>query len=177
MRIIGGKLKGRKIVAPAKLPVRPTTDFAKEALFNILRNEFVFSDLKILDVCAGTGNISYEFASRGVENILALDLNFGCVKFIQQTAKENDLSIRAMRVDAIRFLSKKGKNEYSLIFADPPYALKTLSTIPDLVFDNEWLEENGTLILEHGQENNFENHKYFQKQKKYGHVHFSFFEK
>ncbi|WP_396179566.1 RsmD family RNA methyltransferase, partial [Flavobacterium sp.] len=97
MRIISGKYKGRRISPPKNLPVRPTTDMSKEALFNVLNNHFNFSGLKVLDLFAGTGNISYEFASRGCDNVIAVDGDFGCIKFIKQTAQEFDFTITAIK--------------------------------------------------------------------------------
>ena len=104
MRIISGTYKGRKIVAPAKLPVRPTTDMAKEALFNILNNQYYFDDISVLDLFSGTGNISYEFASRGTEDITAVDDNYGCIKFINSTAENFDMPIKTIKSDVFKFL-------------------------------------------------------------------------
>src|SRR6476620_10152238 len=109
-------------MAPKNLPVRPTTDMSKEALFNILNNHFNFSELKVLDLFAGTGNISYEFASRGSEDITCIDGDFGCVAFINKTAKEFEFNIMAIKSDVIKFLEKH-KGNYDIIFADPPYGM------------------------------------------------------
>ena len=104
MRIISGKYKGRKLVAPKKLPVRPTTDMAKEALFNILNNRYYFDEISVLDLFAGTGNISYEFASRGTDNITCVDQNYGCIKYINETAESFEMSINTIKSDVFSFL-------------------------------------------------------------------------
>ena len=150
MRIISGKYKGRRINAPKNLPVRPTTDMSKESLFNILNNHFHFDGLKILDLFSGTGNISYEFGSRGAGNITAVDGDFGCVKFIKKTAEEFELPITAIKSDVIKFL-KTNKSSYDIIFADPPYDMpqKDFEEIISLVFDYVFLVEDGMLIVEH----------------------------
>ena len=107
MRIISGKYKSRRIIAPNKLPVRPTTDMAKEALFNILNNRYYFDEVSFLDLFAGTGNISYEFSSRGCEKITAVDADYGCIQFINTTATELDLSITALKSEVSAFLEKR----------------------------------------------------------------------
>ena len=116
MRIISGKFKARRIIAPKKLPVRPTTDMAKEALFNILNHRYHFHDISFLDLFAGTGNISYEFASRGTESILCVDQNFHCIKFIEKTAKEFEMPIQVTKADVFGFLEKT-KQTKTIIFA------------------------------------------------------------
>ena len=120
MRIISGSHKGRRILAPKKLPVRPTTDRSKEGLFNILQHRLNFNSLHVLDLFSGTGNISYEFASRGVANITAIDQNRHCVNFIKKTAIDLGLSINSSQCDSISFLEKK-TSHYDIIFGDPPY--------------------------------------------------------
>ena len=177
MRIISGKYKGRRINAPKNLPVRPTTDMSKESLFNILNNHFHFDGLKILDLFSGTGNISYEFGSRGAGNITAVDGDFGCVKFIKKTAEEFELPITAIKSDVIKFL-KTNKSSYDIIFADPPYDMpqKDFEEIISLVFDNEFLEEDGMLIVEHSKYTKLEHMINFSFQKSYGGSFFTFFE-
>ncbi|WP_136666622.1 16S rRNA (guanine(966)-N(2))-methyltransferase RsmD [Flavobacterium sp. H122] len=177
MRIISGKYKGRRIIAPKNLPVRPTTDMAKEALFNILNNYFNFSDLKILDLFSGTGNISYEFASRGADAIISVDADFGCVNFVKKTAKEFDMDITPIKSDVFKFL-EKNKTEYDIIFADPPYGLeqKDFERIVDLVFENNLLSADGMMILEHSKFTNLEQKENFSFSKNYGGSVFSFFE-
>lgn len=177
MRIISGKYKGRRIVAPKNLPVRPTTDMAKEALFNILNNYFNFTNLKILDLFSGTGNISYEFASRGADAIISVDADFGCVNFIKKTAKEFEMDITPIKSDVFKFL-EKNKSEYDIIFADPPYGLeqKDFEKIVDLVFENNLLSKDGMMILEHSKYTNLEKKENFTFGKTYGGSVFSFFE-
>lgn len=178
MRIISGKLKGRKLLAPKKLPVRPTTDMAKEALFNILNNQFYFDEISVLDLFAGTGNISYEFASRGTEQILAVDSHFGCIKFINQTADQFDLPIQTIKADVFKFLENT-KQKHDLIFADPPYdfSIEVFEKIPQLVFENDLLETEGVLIVEHSKHTNLSHLEHFEYAKHYGGNAFSFFEK
>ncbi|MDY2586532.1 RsmD family RNA methyltransferase [Winogradskyella aquimaris] len=177
MRIISGTYKGRKIVAPAKLPVRPTTDMAKEALFNILNNQYYFDDISVLDLFAGTGNISYEFASRGTEDITAVDDHYQCTKFISHTAKALEMPIRAIKSDVFKFL-ENSKQQYSIIFADPPYnfSIDLFSKIPKLVFDNKLLDDRGLLIIEHSKHTDLSDLSNYSHSKKYGGNMFSFFE-
>ena len=177
MRIISGKFKGRRIFPPKNLPVRPTTDMSKEALFNVLNNHFSFEGLKILDLFAGTGNISFEFASRGSDNITSVDVDFGCVKFIKQVAEEYDFNIAAMRSDVFKFL-EKNTNSYDIIFADPPYALdqKTFENIVTLVFHQELLREDGMMVIEHSKYTKLDHMIHFSFKKSYGGSIFSFFE-
>ena len=141
MRIISGKHKSRRLQAPKNLPVRPTTDMAKEALFNILNNQYYLDSISVLDLFSGTGNISYEFASRGTENITAVDGDFGCIRFINETAESFEMTIQTVKSDVFKFL-ENFKQEHTIIFADPPYefSIKEFSKIPDLVFQNNLLE-------------------------------------
>lgn len=177
MRIISGKYKGRRISPPKGLPVRPTTDMSKEALFNVLNNYFNFSGLKVLDLFAGTGNISYEFASRGSENITCVDGDFGCVKFIKQTADEFDFNIAGIKSDVFKFL-EKNKSSYDIIFADPPYNLdqKTFEKLVELIFANELLQEDGMMVIEHSKYTKLDHMINFSFKKSYGGSIFSFFE-
>jgi 16S rRNA (guanine966-N2)-methyltransferase len=177
MRIISGKYKGRRISPPKGLPVRPTTDMSKEALFNVLNNHFSFENLKILDLFAGTGNISYEFASRGSTPITSVDGDFGCVKFIKQVAAEYDFNIAATKSDVFSYL-EKCKTSYDIIFADPPYALdqKTFEKIVLLIFEKELLNEEGMMVIEHSKYTKLDHMINFSFQKTYGGSIFSFFE-
>lgn len=178
MRIISGKHKSKRLHAPKNLPVRPTTDMAKEALFNIINNSYYLNDLSVLDLFSGTGNISYEFGSRGTENITAVDAHFGCIKYINTTSKELDLNINALKSDVFKYLEKTNAT-FDIIFADPPYGfeIELFEKIVDLVFDNNLLNEEGTLIVEHSKHTDLSNHKHFSSSKKYGGNMFSFFEK
>jgi 16S rRNA (guanine(966)-N(2))-methyltransferase RsmD len=177
VRIISGKFKGRRIFPPKNLPVRPTTDMSKEALFNVLNNHFSFEGLKVLDLFSGTGNISFEFASRGSDNITSVDADFGCVKFIKQVAEEYDFNIAAMRSDVFKFL-EKNTNSYDIIFADPPYALdqKTFENIVTLIFKQELLREDGMMVIEHSKYTKLDHMIHFSFKKSYGGSIFSFFE-
>lgn len=178
MRIISGEHKSRKIVAPKKLPVRPTTDMAKESLFNILNNLYYFDEISVLDLFAGTGNISYEFASRGTKRIIDVDKDFGCTKFISETANKLDMSIEVIKSDVFKYLEKVNQ-KHDIIFADPPYnfELAMFSKIPELVFENNLLENNGILIIEHSKHTDLTNLANFSYSKSYGGNMFSFFEK
>lgn len=177
MRIISGLFKGRRITAPKKLPVRPTTDMAKEALFNILNNQYYFDDISVLDLFSGTGNISYEFASRGTEKITAVDAHFGCIKFINETADAFEMTISTIKSDVFKFL-EKSKQKHSIIFADPPYdfELEAFSKIPELVFENELLEDEGILIVEHSKHTDLSHLAHYSDSKSYGGNMFSIFE-
>jgi 16S rRNA (guanine(966)-N(2))-methyltransferase RsmD len=178
MRIISGEHKGRKIVAPKKLPVRPTTDMAKESLFNILNNLFYFDEIYVLDLFAGTGNISYEFASRGTEHIISVDKDFGCTKFISQTSETLNMPIQVIKSDVFKFLELTNQ-KFTIIFADPPYNfnLEQFSKIPQLVFSHNLLEQDGVLIVEHSKQTDLSNATNFSHSKSYGGNMFSFFER
>jgi len=177
MRIISGNYKGRRITAPKKLPVRPTTDMAKEALFNIINNRYYFEDISILDLFSGTGNISFEFASRGVKNIIAVDQNSGCAQFISKTSEELRFDISVIKSDVFKYLNK-AHFKSDIIFADPPYNFnqEQFGKIPQLVFENSLLRENGMLIIEHSEQTDLSKMLYYSESRKYGGNLFSFFE-
>lgn len=177
MRIVSGKLKGRRITAPKNLPVRPTTDMAKEALFNILNNHYYFDSLSVIDLFSGTGNIAYEFASRGSKNIFAIDGDYNCIKFINNTCKQLDISINAFRNDVFKFL-KKTPLTSDIIFADPPYdmELDSFLSIADIVFERKLLNDGGVLVIEHSKHMDLSSHELLSYSKKYGGSVFSFFE-
>ena len=177
MRIIRGTHKGRRIHVPGKLPVRPTTDLAKESLFNILENSYYTDEITVLDLFAGTGGISYEFASRGSIEVVAVDMNPKCVKFIQETAKTFKFSqIRTVKENVRSFLHH-AVQKFDIIFADPPYDLhqEDLDNIIIAVFEKGLLKENGSLIIEHGKDKHFDHFPELSELRKYGQVHFSFF--
>ncbi|SMC55825.1 RsmD family RNA methyltransferase [Cellulophaga tyrosinoxydans] len=176
MRIISGKHKGRKITAPNKLPVRPTTDMAKEGLFNILNNTYYFNDISVLDLFSGTGNIAFEFGSRGCASITAVDENHGCIKFISETTEKLELPISAIKSDVFSYLEKSG-SKFDIIFADPPYDLEfsDFSKIPELVFSRGLLLEDGVLVIEHSKHTDLSKLPHFNNQRKYGASVFSFF--
>ncbi|MHC5202400.1 RsmD family RNA methyltransferase [Myroides sp. LJL119] len=177
MRIISGKLKGRRILPPRNLPVRPTTDMSKEALFSILNHHFNLSQLTVLDLFAGTGNISYEFASRGSQDIVSVDADFGCVNFIKKTAKEFDLNIEAFKSDVFKFIQKH-KQSYDIVFADPPYDFTQdqFEKIVKDILSVPLLQSDGMLIVEHSKFTKLDHLEHFSFSKNYGGSVFSFFE-
>lgn len=178
MRIISGKYKSRRLTAPKNLPVRPTTDMAKEGLFNVLNNWYYFHEINVLDLFSGTGNISFEFGSRGTTDILAVDQHSGCIHFINKTAEALELPIQTIKSDVFSFLEKH-QGTYDVVFADPPYDLseEQFAAIATTVFKNDLLSEKGTLVIEHSQETNLSNVPNFTQSKRYGGCLFSFFEK
>jgi len=177
MRIISGKHKSKRLTAPKKLPIRPTTDMAKEGLFNVLNNWYYFNEIKVLDLFSGSGNISYEFASRGTTEILAVDQHHGCIQFINKTAVELEANIDCIKADVFSFLEKH-KASYDVVFADPPYDFteEQFAKIPALVFENNLLSNKGTLIVEHSEQTDLSTLPYFTQSKRYGGCYFSFFE-
>ena len=177
MRIIGGKLRGKTILPPQGYKARPTTDFAKEGLFNILNNEYEMEGLKVLDLFGGTGAISYEFASRGAERVYCVEMLPLHANFIKsQAAKFGMNNLTVVRHNVFEFL-EICHEKFDIIFADTHYALEGLANIPDKVFECDILHPGAYFILEHPEEFNFSEHQYFVKERKYGNVHFSFFEK
>ncbi|MFK7786416.1 MAG: 16S rRNA (guanine(966)-N(2))-methyltransferase RsmD [Crocinitomicaceae bacterium] len=177
MRIIRGKYKTRKYGIPKKFPSRPTTDFAKEGLFNVLTHQLVMDDLKILDLCAGTGSISIEFLSREAGTVIAVDQNYNCVRHIQEMAKRFDCTddLLVYKSEILKFLEKTNQ-KFDLIFADPPYEYKHHARIAEIVFERDLLEEDGLLIIEHGKQTDLSDITHFDFSRTYGNVHFSFFQ-
>lgn len=177
MRIISGKYKGRSIHPPKNLRARPTTDFAKENLFNVLNNRLDLEGLDVLDLFAGTGSISYEFASRGAATVTAVEINAVHVNFIQSTARTLGID-NLFVVRANSFLYVKGvKKQFDLVFADPPYDIKGSEELPAMVFGQDILREEGLFILEHSGNLQFGDSPFFLESRSYGSVHFSFFKK
>lgn len=176
MRIVSGLHKGKRLTAPKKLPVRPTTDFAKEALFNILNNHYHFSALTVIDLFSGTGNISFEFASRGAESIISVDSHFECIKYINKISEELDMPIRTVKSDAFKYLSA-GPDSADIIFADPPYDFETesLEQLVSLTFEKKLLREGGVLVIEHSKKMDLSSVEHFSESRKYGNSVFSFF--
>lgn len=177
MRIIGGAFKGRKFTPPAKnWPTRPTTDFAKEGLFNILNNRIDFSEIKVLDLFGGTGNHSYEFISRGCTDVTYVDQYRGCVQFAKKTAATLEIEdrMKIMQTDVFKFL-KRTSEQYDYIFADPPFNLPKAKAIPDLIFEKDLLKEGGLFVMEHADVHSFEQHPRFEESRNYGKIVFSFF--
>jgi len=177
MRIVSGTHKSKRIYAPKNLPVRPTTDMAKESLFNILNNDYYFDEIRVLDLFSGTGNISYEFASRGTQQILSVDQNLNCIRFIQKTAEELGFkAITTLKADVFEFVTKH-KQEYDVIFADAPYDIEGLESVIENIFKHDLLANNGVLIIEHPKEQDFSELPNYINKRRYGNVNFSFFER
>lgn len=176
MRIISGKHRGKRIRAPKHLAVRPTTDLAKEALFNILNNSFYWNECTILDLYAGTGNISFEFASRGAPEVTAVDKDSKSAAFIAETAKILQLPIRVIKSEVQKFLSK-ATGKYEIIFADPPYnmTVENFARIPYQVFERALLTDGGVLIIEHSKHTDLSDLDNFSESRRYGGSVFSFF--
>ena len=177
MRIIGGRLKGIRFNAPDSLPVRPTTDMAKEALFNILYNTYDFDSCDVLDLFCGTGNVSFEFASRGARHVTAVDKHSGCIYWVKSVIEKHGLNeIDVQKADVFKFLVSDNKS-YQIIFADPPYDLPTIPRIPELVMERNLLTDNGMLIVEHPSLLKLNNQLGYTETRRYGNSSFSFFEK
>ena len=177
MRIIGGDFKGRRFIPPAKnWPTRPTTDFSKEGLFNILMNHFDFTAMKVLDLFGGTGNHSYEFISRGCRDVTYVDKFPGCVAFVKKTAALLNIedSIQIIRGDVFRFIASTDA-QYDYIFAGPPYGLAALDSIPDLIFEKKLLKPDAWFVLEHNPNHDFKKHPHYWQERHYGKTIFSFF--
>ena len=177
MRIVSGKYRGRRLQPPVNLPIRPTTDFAKEGLFNVLNNTIDFESIKVLDLFSGTGSIAFEFLSRGAIEVTAIDSNHRCIEFIKKTAESFGAeNIKAVKSNSFVFI-KHMNATYDLIFADPPYDLDGIEAIPDLIFESSLLTDDGMLILEHSSAYKFEKNQNFQMHRQYGSVNFSFFKR
>ena len=176
MRIISGTYKGKRLAAPKSLPVRPTTDFAKEALFNILNNRLHFSETSLLDLFSGTGNISFEFGSRGCPQITAVDKHHGCIKYISQISEELDFKIQTVKADCFKFLST-GRGSFDVIFADPPYDFpkEQLQKLVATSIDNGFLKNEGVFIMEHSKHLDLSDTNNFIEARRYGGSVFSFF--
>ena len=175
MRIVSGFHRGRRINPPAKLPVRPTTDAAKETLFNILANRYAFEEISFLDLFAGTGNISYEVASRGCSDLIAVDSNYQCTGFIKSVGTELNLEgLKVERNDVYGYL-KFVSRTFDIIFADPPYQNRDLHRIHELVFQRNILKQEGCLIVEHGDDQSFSELEHFSDHRTIGSVNFTIF--
>jgi len=175
MRIVSGKYRGRRLQPPVNLPVRPTTDFAKEGLFNVLNNLVDFSSLNVLDLFTGTGSIAFEFVSRGVEKVMAIDANHRCIDFIKKTAETFGAgNLKPVKTNVYVFL-RHTTGKFDLIFADPPYEMEGISELPDLILSSALLSSDGLFILEHAAHHKFETHPCFDQRRVYGSVNFSFF--
>ena len=175
MRIISGQYRGRQIRPPGNFRARPTTDIAKEALFNILLNTFDLEDVEVLDLFSGTGSITYEFASRGARSVVSVESDPVHHRFIRNTCSGMNMDrVTLIRGDAFRFLNRPTQT-YDIIFADPPFDHPLLESLPDLVTGNGFLSGKGRFILEHSDRYRFSSHQAFLEERHYGGVRFSFF--
>ncbi len=177
MRIIGGEFKSRTFNPGKNFRARPTTDFARENLFNILSNRYDFEDKKILDLFAGTGSISFEFASRGCRDVTCVESDHIHFEFICSVIDKLRLKqfVKPIRKDVFTVIQKIDR-KFDFIFADPPYDLKRLTELPDRILQGSILSAEGLFILEHGKRNDFSSHPDFKEKRIYGSVHFSFFQ-
>jgi 16S rRNA (guanine966-N2)-methyltransferase len=176
MRIVGGDFSGRRFNPPAKIPARPTTEVAKEGLFNTLDNIIDFEGIKTLDLFGGTGSISYELASRGAEDLTLIERDLTSIDFIKKTAVDLGIAgkLQVIRGDVFKFM-KQSTDQYNFIFAGPPYALQQIDELPLLVFEKNMLAPGGIFILEHTPRNDYQQHPRFQRMKNYGTTVFTFF--
>lgn len=177
MRIISGIFKGRRFTPPAKnWPTRPTTDFAKEGLFNILNNRIDFEETKMLDLFGGTGNHCYEFISRGCMDATYVDKHGPAVSFVEKLRKELDIEdrLRIVRSDVFKYMSQCNE-KYDFIFAGPPYPLPNLDEIPDILFSHDLLAEDGLFVLEHNPKHDFKEHPRYVEERNYSKTIFAFF--
>lgn len=179
MRIISGKCKGKKLLVPKGLPVRPTTDRAKEGLFNILHHRWFWEGLRVLDLFAGTGNISFEFGSRGVREVTAVERFAGCTRYISKVSEELDLPITVFTADVFTYLRQSKGQQYDVVFADPPYQIvpAELSKLVALVFEREVLAAAGLLVVEHAAHVELSADTQYTEKRRYGDSVFSFFER
>lgn len=172
MRIIAGTHKGRKIHPKNNLNVRPTTDKAKEALFNIIESRYFFTEKNMLDLFSGTGNIALEFASRGVDKVIAVDNNSNCIEFIRSTSKDLKLNVNTVKSDGLKY-TQNCQDQFNFIFADPPYNYKYHQELKEMIISGNLVKEDGLLIIEHDRETTFDEKNVETRQ--YGAVHFSLF--
>ena len=176
MRIVGGEFSGRRFSPPTKIPARPTTEVAKEGLFNMLNNSIDLEGLKTLDLFGGTGSISYELASRGAADLTLVERDRITFDFIKKTIKELGIAEKFHPIfgDVFKYM-KQCTEQYDFIFAGPPYALENIDEIPLLVFEKKLLLPGGTFVLEHTPRNDYQKHPHYQKMKNYGTTVFTFF--
>jgi 16S rRNA (guanine(966)-N(2))-methyltransferase RsmD len=176
MRIISGKRKGIILHPPKGLPVRPTTDRAKESFFNIIENKYYWEDLRVLDLFAGSGNMSFEFASRACEEVWAVDLHKKCIDYINETAKKLEFNqLYSITSDVFRFLKNEPLKPFNIIFADPPYDMPKLDLLTELIFEKKLIAENGLYILEHRSSFKPQFVEYIVDQRVYGQSTFTFY--
>lgn len=178
MRIISGTYKGRRFNPPKNITARPTTDFAKESLFNLLNNRMDFEDIDVLDLFSGTGSISLEFVSRGARDVTAVELAHTQQNFILATCRTLGIrNLNLIRGDVFKYLNAC-RIQFDFIYADPPYDLEALPTLPDVIFNHATplLKEGGWFVLEHSDKNDFSQHPHFKEHRQYGSVNFTFFQ-
>jgi 16S rRNA (guanine(966)-N(2))-methyltransferase RsmD len=176
MRIVGGEFGGRRFSPPARIPARPTTELAKEGLFNMLQNSMDLEGIKTCDLFGGTGSISYELASRGAADLTLVERDPTTLDFIKKTSQELKIQdkLHIFRGDVFKFM-KQSTDQYDFIFAGPPYALANIDDLPMLVFERNMLLPEGIFVLEHTPRNDYQQHPHFQRLKNYGTTVFSFF--
>ena len=175
MRIIGGRFKGRRINPPSDFKARPTTDFAREGLFNILNNRVDFESINVLDLFSGTGSMSYEFASRGALSVHLVEKDTRHILGIKKILRELNLeNVKPIHIDVKAYL-KTCSVKYDIIFADPPYEMEGIETLPEIILNKNLLNEEGVFILEHSKNLNFSEHPRMADHRTYGSVNFSFF--
>ena len=176
MRIIGGKYKSRRIQVPSNLKARPTTDFAKEGLFNVLNNLLDWEETTALDLFSGTGSIAFELISRGCPYVMSVEQNQNHFNFI--CLAQEKLGVKELfpvKADVLKFLQSL-KQSFDFIFADPPYDLPAAGKIPEIIINQQLVKEGGFFVMEHSKKFNFSHLPHFKEERKYGNVHFSFFE-
>lgn len=177
MRIVGGARRRRQIIPPRNFRARPTTDFAKENLFNVLQNRYDLEEVDVLDLFSGTGSISYEFASRGAQRVVSVEMNPLHQRFIAMTAKELGFDqIQSVKTNTFVYL-RSVKESFDIVFADPPYDMEGVETLPGLVMEGGFVKDDGILILEHSVDKDFSEYPNFYERRSYGSVQFSFFRK
>ena len=176
MRIVGGIFGGRRFSPPARIPARPTTELAKEGLFNMLNNMIDFEGIKTLDLFGGTGSISYELASRGAADLTLVERDLTTIEFIKKTVRELGIEdqLHIIRGEVFKFM-KQCTDQYQFIFAGPPYALESIDELPLYVFERKLLQPGGIFVLEHTPRNDYQKHPNFVRMKNYGTTVFTFF--
>ncbi len=176
MRVVSGDLRGRRFSPPESFSARPTTDFAKENLFNVLANIIDFESVKALDLFSGTGSITYEMVSRGCLDVTSVEMNFKHQRFIAQTIAEFGIKqyAHSIKADAFKFVQSTSE-KYDLIFADPPFDLERASELPNIIIERHLLKEGGMFILEHSGAGKYNTHPNFVQTRSYGKVNFTFF--
>ncbi|MDR2840506.1 MAG: 16S rRNA (guanine(966)-N(2))-methyltransferase RsmD [Paludibacter sp.] len=176
MRIISGKFKSRRLEVPKNITARPTTDFAKESLFNLLNNRISFDDIDMLDLFAGTGSIGFEFISRGAKRVVSIELEDIQCRFIKKVCNELKIdNLTLIKANVFKFLLSCN-TQYDVVFADAPYQTENIAEIPDLIFSRNLLKDEGLLVVEHSAAFDFSNHPHFSEHRNYGNVNFTFFE-